>query len=109
MLASNSRCTFGLADVYQVNSSTPVYKDVTLWENGKVTLSTRVVTQCTPGSNLCGMTNVHTVWMTPGTSNFASGAYQFDTQSGVQYCIQTTVWFYESGRWLSQSLTTHVQ
>jgi hypothetical protein len=109
MLATGGVCYYGYADVYQTNSSYPVYKDVKLWINGVRVQADRFVTQCTPGQNLCGTSNVRTVWMLPGIAQFAGGSFEFTYTAGASYCIQTTVWFWENGRWLANTLTTHFQ
>jgi len=108
-LSSGGLCYYGYADVYQTNSRNPVYKDVKLWVNGVQVQSDRFVTQCTPGQNLCGTDKVRTVWMRPGTTQFAGGAFKFQYAAGSSYCVQTTVWFWENGRWLSNTLTKHFQ
>lgn len=109
MFGPGGYCDYGYADVYQTNSKSPVYKDVKLWINGVQVQADRFVAQCVSGQNLCGTTNVRTVWMRPGTTEFAGSSFEFQYTAGASYCVQTTVWFWENGRWLTNTLTTHFQ
>jgi hypothetical protein len=108
-LAGGGACGYGHADVYTgAGAGVYVYKDVKVWEDGVSIQNDRFVTQCIPGQYLCGTDKRMTVWMWPGVvGGLAPDAWSVTIRNGKGYCFQTTVWFYEGGRWLSYTLTSH--
>jgi hypothetical protein len=112
-VGSGGACYYGFAAVWQSNSPTTLaYKDVTVWENGTKIRSARVWTQCWPSGGWCGTGYPGTTWFrtdATGRPMAVNQEFSFNGNGGAHYCFQTTVWFYEGGRWLSSTVTNHVQ
>ncbi|MDP9333553.1 MAG: hypothetical protein M3Q30_09625 [Actinomycetota bacterium] len=104
-------CYYGNASVWQSPAVDYVYKDVYVYANGVLIIAGRFRTQCFAGANLCGTGYPGTTWyqVTSTGNAFVPQSFSTGGRKGVPYCFVTTVWFKEGGRWLSNTLTTHVQ